>query len=63
MTIPNAASIDMCEFGGLNEYVKLPVPFVAAVVPPDAEKAIDERPMPKVVTISEPDATLTPGLT
>ena len=62
--MPNVESIEMCELVlGDNEKVNAPVPLVAAVVPPAAEKAVEERAIPWVVVIPEPPETVTPTLT
>ena len=46
---------------GANEYVKAPVPFVAAVVPPPATNALDDAPIPVVVMIAEPPVIVIPS--
>ena len=64
VTMPVAESIVMYELVlGDSEKVNTPVPFVAAVVPPDAVKAEDVSEIPWVVVIPDPPATVMPVFT
>ena len=61
--IPLDESIVIPAIVGESEKLKVPAPFVSAVVPPEALKPTDDLAIPLVVMMLDPPLTVTPVLT